>query len=55
MSVNGDVKIISWSDICNYEKVNGLYVLKNDVWIDFEYNYAKFRIKVDKGVMTNLI
>lgn len=53
MSVNGDVKIISWSDICNYEKVNGLYVLKNDVWIDFEYNYAKFRIKVDKGAMTD--
>lgn len=53
MSVNGNVKIISWSDICNYEKVNGLYVLKNDVWVDFEYNYAKFRIKVDKGAMTD--
>ena len=53
MSVNGNVKIISWSDICNYEKVNGLYVLKNDVWIDFEYNYGKFRIKVDKGAMTD--
>lgn len=53
MSVNGNVKIISWSDVCNYEKVNGLYVLKNDVWIDFEYNYGKFRIKVDKGAMTD--
>lgn len=53
MSVNGNVKIISWSDICNYEKVNGLYVLKNDVWVDFEYNYGKFRIKVDKGAMTD--
>lgn len=48
-----EIRILNWSRVCNYEKVNGLYVLKNDVWIDFEYNYAKFRIKVDSGAMTD--
>lgn len=45
--------ILDWSNTCNYEKVNDLYVLKNDVWIDFLYNNEKFRITVDKGAMTD--
>lgn len=48
-----EIKILNWSRVCNYENVNGLYVLKNDVWIDFSYNYGKFRIKVDKGGLTD--
>lgn len=47
------IKILNWSRVCNYEVVNGLYVLKNDVWLDFEHNGSKFRIKVDKGAMTD--
>ena len=45
--------ILDWSNICNYEKVNNLYVLKNDVWVDFVHNGVKFRITVDKGAMTD--
>ena len=48
-----DIKILNWSRVCNYEIVNGLYVLKNDVWLDFSYNHGKFRIKVDKGGLTD--
>ena len=48
-----EIKILNWSRVCNYEIVNGLYVLKNDVWLDFEYNGSKFRIKVDKGALTD--
>lgn len=48
-----DIKILNWSRVCNYEIVNGLYVLKNDVWLDFEHNGSKFRIKVDKGGLTD--
>lgn len=47
------MKIINWCRVCDYEMVNGLYVLKNDVWIDFEHNNTKFRIKVDKGGLTD--
>ena len=53
MSVDNNIKIVDWSRVCNYEKVNGLYVLENDVWLDFEYNYTKFKITVDKGAMTD--
>ena len=53
MSVGNNIKIINWCRICDYEIVNGLYVLKNDVWIDFEHNNTKFRIKVDKGGLTD--
>lgn len=45
--------ILHNSDVCNAEKVNGLYVLKSPVFIDFMYNGTLFRIKVDKGAMTD--
>lgn len=48
-----EMKILDWSKSLEYEKVNGLYVLKRPVWIDFEHNYGKFRIKVDKGGLTD--
>lgn len=47
------VKIVDWSNVVNYKKVNGLYVIQNDVWIDFLYNGDKFRITVDAGAMTD--
>lgn len=48
-----EITIKNWSNIVNYEKVNGLYVLKNDVYIDFIYKGSKFRITVDAGAMTD--
>lgn len=45
--------ILHHSDVCNASKVNGLYVLKSPVFIDFMYNGTLFRIKVDKGAMTD--
>ena len=47
------IKIVDWSNEVNYKKVNGLYVIQNDVWIDFLYNDNKFRITVDTGAMTD--
>ena len=47
------IKIVNWSNEVNYKKVNGLYVIQNDVWIDFLYNDNKFRITVDAGAMTD--
>lgn len=47
------IKIVDWSNEVNYKKVNGLYVIQNDVWIDFLYNDNKFRISVDTGAMTD--
>lgn len=47
------IKIVAWSNEVNYKKVNGLYVIQNDVWIDFLYNDNKFRITVDAGAMTD--
>ena len=47
------IKIVDWSNVVNYKKVNGLYVIQNVVWIDFLYNDNKFRISVDKGAMTD--
>lgn len=47
------IKIVDWSNEVNYKKVNGLYVIQNDVWIDFLYNSDKFRISVDAGAMTD--
>ena len=47
------IKIVDWSNEVNYKKVNGLYVIQNDVWIDFLYNGNKFRITVDAGAMTD--
>lgn len=45
--------ISDWCRTCGYNKVNGLYVLTNDVWIDFIYSNSMFRIIVDKGAMTD--
>lgn len=47
------MKIIGYSPTCRYRKVNGLYVLDEDVWIDFELGGTKFRVRVDKGAMTD--
>lgn len=47
------IKIVDWSNVVNYKKVNCLYVIQNDVWIDFLYNDDKFRITVDAGAMTD--
>ena len=47
------IKIVDWSNVVNYKNVNGLYVIQNDVWIDFLYNDNKFRITVDSGAMTD--
>ena len=47
------MKIIGYSPTCRYHKVNGLYVLDEDVWIDFELSGTKFRVRVDKGAMTD--
>ena len=47
------IKIVDWSNVVNYKKVNCLYVIHNDVWIDFLYNDNKFRITVDAGAMTD--
>lgn len=47
------MNIIGISPTCRYRKVNGLYVLDEDVWIDFGLHDTKFRVKVDKGAMTD--
>lgn len=47
------MKILDWSATCNVKKVNGLYVLDQDVWLDFEHNTFRYRIQVDKGAMTD--
>lgn len=47
------MNIIGISPTCRYHKVNGLYVLDEDVWIDFELHDTKFRVKVDRGAMTD--
>ena len=48
-----EMKIIGYAPTCRYHKVNGLYVLDEDVWLDFELNGTKFRIQVDRGGMTD--
>lgn len=47
------MKVVGYAPTCRYHKVNGLYVLDEDVWMDFELHGTKFRIKVDKGAMTD--
>jgi hypothetical protein len=47
------IEILRISPTCDYHKVNGLYVLDEDVWIDFKLADVKFRVKVDKGAMTD--
>ena len=53
MSNYNSVKIVDWSDSISVNKVNGLFVLNNPVFIEFTYNYGRFRIVVDKGAMTD--
>lgn len=48
-----NIHIVNWSRKCDYEKVNFLYVLKNNVWMDFEYSGIVYRIQVDRGAMTD--
>lgn len=48
-----NIRIYNWSRTCDYKKVNFLYVLKNNVWIDFEYAGNGYRIQIDKGAMTD--
>ena len=47
------MKISNYSRICHYKKVNGLYVLENDVFMDINRDDVNFRIQVDKGAMTD--
>ena len=47
------MKILNYSRICHYKKVNGLYVLENDVFMDIKHDDVNFRIQVDKGAMTD--
>lgn len=47
------VKIVNWSDSISVNKVNGLFILNNPVFIEFTYNYCNFRICVDKGAITD--
>ena len=44
-----NIIIKDWSNCCDYEKVNGLYVLKQNVYIEFTYNGSRLRFIVDKG------
>lgn len=53
MSNCNRVKIINWSDSISVNKVNGLFVLNNPVFIEFTCNNDNFRIIVDKGAMTD--
>lgn len=48
-----NIIIKDWSNCCDYEKVNGLYVLKQNVYIEFTYNGTRLRFVVDKGAMTD--
>lgn len=47
------MKILNYSDICHYKKVNGLYVLENDVFMDINRDGVNFSIQVDEGAMTD--
>ena len=48
-----NVTINDWSNTCAYDKVNDLYVMKNNVYLDFTYNGTNLRFIVDKGAMTD--
>lgn len=48
-----NIIINDWSNICAYDKVNDLYVMKNNVYLDFTYNGTNLRFIVDKGAMTD--
>lgn len=47
------MKIFNYSRVCHYKKVNGLYVLENDVFMDINRDDVNFRIQVDNGAMTD--
>ena len=47
------IQILDWSNTCNYEKVNGLFVLKQPVSLVFRYNNTVMKFTVDKGAMTD--
>lgn len=48
------LKIIDWSNSISVDKVNGLYVLKNKVYLDILYcNEERIRFIIDKGAMTD--
>lgn len=48
-----NIIINDWSNTCAYDKVNDLYVMKNNVYLDFTYNGTNLRFIVDKGAMTD--
>ena len=48
-----NIIINDWSNTCAYDKVNDLYVTKNNVYLDFTYNGTNLRFIVDKGAMTD--
>ena len=51
--MNIKIKIIDWSNSISVDKVNGLYVLKNKVYLDILYFDENIRIIIDKGAMTD--
>ena len=48
-----NIIINDWSNTCAYDKVNDLYIMKNNVYLDFTYNGTNLRFIVDKGAMTD--
>lgn len=46
------MKILNYSE-CFAKKINGLYVLQNDVHLDFGFNSYSYRFIVHKGAMTD--
>ena len=51
--MSSKIKIIDWSNSISVDKVNGLYVLKNKVYLDILYFDENIRIIIDKGAMTD--
>lgn len=52
--MSSQIKIIDWSNSISVDKVNGLYVLKNKVYLDIVYcNEDHIRFIIDKGAMTD--
>lgn len=51
--MKSNITIIDWSNTCEYKKVNGLYVLLDDIYITFSCGPFVFEITVKKGAMTD--
>lgn len=51
--MKSNITIIDWSPTCEYKKVNGLYVLTNDVYNTFQFGPFVYEITVKKGAMTD--